>query len=715
MVDRPIPDASERYRALNPENSFIVQAPAGSGKTTLLIQRYLRLLTCVNSPEEIIAITFTRKAAAEMRTRVLAVLEICQGEEHSNSDIEQDRLNRELSTAVLDRDQQLGWQLVSNPQRLRIQTIDALCASLVRQMPVLSEFGAPPRIAEHAHDLYREAARITLDLIEKNGVIAQDIKKLLVHLDNDWARVESLVAEMLAKRDQWLRHLMTEKPREELEIALQNVRNNALQSAYRLFPLEFQNELLQLIRYAASNLGQSGSEQPTSEISMASELKNLSIASIQHWNGIAALLLTAKGEWRKKITVNEGFPSGNNQKEKISTKEWKTRLMDLLELLRPNEEFRQSLQAIRLLPSPNYSDQQWQVIAAITSLLHHAVAALEIVFQQSGQVDFAEVTQRALLALGDSESPTDLALALDHRIKHLLIDEFQDTSISQFQLIEKLTAGWEAGDGRTLFAVGDPMQSIYRFREAEVGLFLQARQQGIGNVTLQPITLTANFRSQQGIVDWVNDTFGRIMPDEEDISKGAVAYAASVAIHALDAAQSVKVYPFLTRNDIEEAYQVLDILIEARRKNPNDTIAVLVRNRNHLIAITAELKKAKIAFRAIEIEPLRDKSVVQDLWILTRALLNPADRIAWIALLRAPFCGIRLDDLLALIDSEQQHNQSNITPNALTVWELLCDEHHWRSLSTDAVERICRLKGVLQLCIEHRQRRSLRDTVEAAW
>ena len=133
----------------------------------MLIQRYLRLLTCVDSPEEIIAITFTRKAAAEMRTRVLAVLELHQGEEHNNSDIEQDRLNRELSTTVLDRDQQLGWQLVSNPQRLRIQTIDALCASLVRQMPVLSEFGAPPRIAEHAHDLYREAARITLDLIEK--------------------------------------------------------------------------------------------------------------------------------------------------------------------------------------------------------------------------------------------------------------------------------------------------------------------------------------------------------------------------------------------------------------------------------------------------------------------------------------------------------------------------------------------------------------------
>ena len=70
-------------------------------------------------------------------------------------------------------------------------------------------------------------------------------------------------------------------------------------------------------------------------------------------------------------------------------------------------------------------------------------------------------------------TPTDLLLSLDVRIKHILVDEFQDTSISQWELLERLTAGWQPGDGRTLFVVGDPMQSIYRFREAEVGLFLQ--------------------------------------------------------------------------------------------------------------------------------------------------------------------------------------------------------------------------------------------------
>src|SRR5690349_871274 len=123
-----IPDAAERYLALDPAHSFIVQAPAGSGKTTLLIQRYLKLLACVDAPEEIVAITFTRKAAAEMRTRVLAALEI--EKKPTDAETAHEKLNRELSAAVLQRDRQAGWHIAENPQRLRIQTIDSLCASL---------------------------------------------------------------------------------------------------------------------------------------------------------------------------------------------------------------------------------------------------------------------------------------------------------------------------------------------------------------------------------------------------------------------------------------------------------------------------------------------------------------------------------------------------------------------------------------------------------
>lgn len=703
------PDAAERYRALDPAQSFIVQAPAGSGKTALLIQRYLRLLACVDAPEEIVAITFTRKAAVEMRARVLAALAVEEGPADTESAHE--KLNRELSAAVLRRDRQAGWHIAENPERLRIQTIDSLCAALTRQMPMLSKFGAQPETTEDAADFYLEAARATLELVEQNHAIALDVERLLEHLDNDMARIETLLAEMLARRDHWLRHLHS-RTREELETSLQNSRCHALQLVFQLFPQAMHDELLKLLRYAVANLIAEGK---SSTIILCDHLETLSAADIEHWCGVSELLLTKDGAWRKRISVNEGFPPGNTKTEKDEAKAWKNRLEILIDSLNPEDAFRQVLHELRQLPPPCYSDKQWEILGAIIRLLPYAVAQLKVIFEVSGKVDFSEVAQRALLALGDSELPTDLALALDYRIKHLMIDEFQDTSISQFKLIEKLVAGWETGDGRSLFAVGDPMQSIYRFREAEVGLFLQVRSAGIGNLVLQPITLSANFRSQQGIIDWVNMAFAQIMPVCEDIAAGAVAYTPSIATHPMLAGDAVRIHPFFASNHVAEARQVVEIILQTQRDHPIGTIAILVRNRGHLSEIVQQIKVAGLRFRAIDIELLHHKPVVQDLLTLTRALINPADRLAWFALLRAPWCGLLLKDIAALADIEQKENDRGVMTKETIVWELMCDESHWHGISTDAIVRIRRIREALKPCMDHRQRQLLRMTVETVW
>ncbi|HKS93916.1 MAG TPA: UvrD-helicase domain-containing protein, partial [Gammaproteobacteria bacterium] len=157
-------DQHTRERALDPQTSFIVQAPAGSGKTSLLTQRYLRLLAGVEAPEEIIAITFTRKAAGEMRNRVLKALDAA-GDGTVPAAVHH-RLTWELARAARARDAERGWRLAEHPARLRIQTIDSLNAELTRQMPLLSGCGAPPAIAEQPEFLYQEAARRTLALLE---------------------------------------------------------------------------------------------------------------------------------------------------------------------------------------------------------------------------------------------------------------------------------------------------------------------------------------------------------------------------------------------------------------------------------------------------------------------------------------------------------------------------------------------------------------------
>src|SRR5207237_782510 len=138
-------------------------------------------------------------------------------------------------------------------------------------------------------------------------------------------------------------------------------------------------------------------------------------------------------------------------------------------------------------------------------------------------------------------------------IQHLLIDEFQDTSHSQFALIEKLTAEWQAGDGRSLFLVGDPMQSIYGFREAEVGLFLRARERGIGGLHLTPLTLKVNFRSSARIVNWVNESLGPAFPLQSNVFHGAVTYESSIAFEDGSPDSAIHIHPFIGDDRDREA------------------------------------------------------------------------------------------------------------------------------------------------------------------
>jgi len=706
----PIADADQRDRALDPQNSFIVQAPAGSGKTELLTQRYLRLLACVNAPEEVVAITFTNKAAGEMAERVLKALQ--RGRDDTPPESSHERTTWDLARAVIARDAEHGWDIEANPRRLRIQTIDSLCGALTRQMPLVSRLGAAPAINEHPQPLYLEAARNTLAELEADRQWSAPIAKLLEHLDNALPRVEELVAAMLAKRDQWLRHVADpENPRlsrEQLEAALEHLVTDALANLSQVMPRDDAGEIVTLLRYAGANLAQSKPAHPIAACAELDTIPGSNAADLETWQAVAELLLTQANGWRKSANANLGFParSGTKDPEEQQRRDnQKQRLAELIARLCEVPGLTEALADARELPPVRYSPAQWELVEALVQLLPMAAAQLRLVFREHGEVDFTEVAQSAVRALGEPQAPTDLTLSLDYRIRHLLVDEFQDTSLSQYELLRRLTAGWQPDDGRTFFAVGDPMQSIYRFREAEVGLFLNARHAGLGDVRLESLRLSVNFRSQAGIVEWVNDAFAKVLPTEEDIAAGAVPFAPSKAIHAAGRGDAVVVHPQASASRANEAQQVVALINEARAENPEGRVAILVRSRTHVADIVAALKQAGVRFQAVDIERLTGRQAVQDLYALTRALLHPADRAAWLAVLRAPWCGLSLADLHQLAASERD----------AAVWNLVNDPTLTATLSPDGQKRLARMRGVLGSAIDERRRRSLRRWVEGVW
>ncbi|MBS1140911.1 MAG: UvrD/REP helicase [Proteobacteria bacterium] len=698
--DRLEEDKNARQRALEVA-SFIVEAPAGAGKTELLTQRYLRLLAVVEHPEEVLALTFTNKAATEMRDRILGSLELAAAGEMSPQPHKQ--LTFGLAQRVLAHDAERGWTLLGHPGRLRITTLDALCASLARQMPYLSRFGSQPGVSDDAEAHYATAARRTLEMVESGTEDAEVVAEALAFMDNNAGRLEKLLIAMLGRRDQWLHHasrIESGAMKREVEAGFAALIERDLAVVGGLLDGRSQSLLMPLARFAAANAP--GVLDPI--VDWDSPL-TAAIADLAQWQAVAGLLLTGTGTLRKTVDKRIGFPADKEFADQ------KKAMLELLGDLRSVAGLEEALVMLVKLPCPELSEAEWATVECFSRLLRLAAGQLWLAFQEVGEVDFIEIAARAGLALGDDEAPTDLAQALDYRIRHLLVDEFQDTSPSQVGLIEKLTRGWMPDDGRTLFVVGDPMQSIYRFRKADVGLFLRVRERGIGDIRLGHLRLFRNNRSYPGIVDWVNAAFPSIFPAEDSPEAGAVRYAESAATRPAREDSGVFVHPVIAHegNDSanEEARRVLAIIQQARREAPDERIAVLVRARSHLDALVAEIRRSApgLRFQAVDIEGLDGRQHVQDLLTLFRALHHRADRVHWLALLRAPWCGLKLADLHALAADDKKS----------TIWQLMQDEARIARLSDDGQYRLRHVRAVLQLAYAGQARQHPRRWLEGVW
>jgi ATP-dependent helicase/nuclease subunit A len=731
-------DQKQRDLALDITRSWIVEAPAGSGKTGLLIQRYLKLLTdeYVTEPEQVLAITFTQKATEEMRERIVSQLEAAREADGSKSHF--DRVTRSLAQAVLERDAALGWKLLRHPDRLNVRTIDSICAEIARTLPVLSGAGGVAAPVPDAWPLYHEAARRTLDQLGGDDeALSEALRLVLLHRDGSLGEVERLIAEMLQWRDQWgsliplhQRELddayLEQAVRPRLERALEQQACFALRQLDTVFPRHLLHELATLAGELAVHDGYSGGASPIAVCAGHFAPPEAGAEDLPRWRALIHLLLTKGGEWRSSF--------GRHLLRFLLSREEAARLVAIVDALRGRDDLLQAIQRVRHLPPVKYPEEQWRVAKALFRVLSRALAELQIIFADRGECDFAELGLLARAALAHDDGVDALEMAHGMRFRHMLVDEMQDTSTSQYELIELLTRGWHGG-GQTVFLVGDPKQSIYLFRQARVERFIETMQTlRIGEMPLGLVRLTANFRSQSRLVDAFNEDFALLFPaniSAEHAEEAPFVGATAVRGPSRDGARNVvwhaePLSPGLQGEELKaerrrrsdmEAVAVRSIIHEWRERPlpPGRTkpwqIAVLVQNRSHLSRIVRALKEdtdpGPIPFRAVDIEALGDQQEILDLFALTRSLLHPADRVAWLGVLRAPWCGLGLADLHLLAGGDDPKWARR------SMEGVIAERGH--ELSEENCSRLMRLWDVLQAAMRQRSRLTLAQWVERTW
>ena len=717
MTDIAVSDKQQRSDALDINQSFIVQAPAGSGKTSLLIARYICLLATVDEPEEVLAVTFTSKATHEMRKRILEALD-----PQACADLKSDDANRALAT-VQRRSKERDWDLQHQPSRLQIMTIDALCAKMVREMPWASRFGAVPEMAtsEVLQEIYRVAAANTIELKDTSDpAIRKAVKLVLKRSDNNIRSLQDLFVKMLGSRDQWLNHItgvqgIDLRRREFLEQNLLSAAVRMIDMVRGHFGAKHIDDLEFLSKGLVANMLKPPAELAKSLKAIADGDLRLEPGSNFHesrsaWLRVAELLITKDGKWRKRMPVSSLLHA------KPVKESFQNTFSVLIGTLRPIHGLDEMMAGLRNCPDPAYADDDWECLEAIFSILHYLVAQLHLEFRRRGLADFIEVAQRATFALGTPEAPTDLSLVMDYRLKHILIDEFQDTSLSQERLLLRLIGGWQDGEGRTLFVVGDPMQSIYRFREAEVGIFLRSLVEGVGDLKLKPIVLSQNFRSTAGLVDWFNKVFKAAFPASNDADSGSVSYAESTPNTTAERSGSPGIRIFAQQGDADRdrstnrqaaesaaAKRLVEDLSDfLARSDSAEKAAILLRYRKTFEALRPHLEAAEIPFYARDLVSLKDRQAVLDVLSLTRALSDLSDRASWFALLRAPWCGLDLADLLRFGESE-------------CIWDAIEDDDLLAGLTEPGRKRIKRLRAVMEQSFMSRGRMGVRQHVEDTW
>ncbi|WP_245414995.1 double-strand break repair helicase AddA [Aureimonas flava] len=666
--------------ASDPARSVFVAANAGSGKTHVLTERVVRLLLAGAEPSKILCLTYTKAAAAEMQTRVFARLSHwAVTDEAALSEALTALDRRPPSRERMAAARRLFARALEAPGGLKIQTIHAFCEAVLHQFPLEANIPGHFEVMDETESalLLAEARRMLIAGAQTRpddpgGQDREDADLARAFADalamgGEWG-LDALLSEIVQRRDRLRRHLEATGGREAAEERLRRALGLApdedeagvLRAA--LEPPGFEDGFRDALADAATRSGKATDLKLAGKLALVAE----SATPEARFAALCAIVFKADGGRYKPSSVATKAVAG-------AFEDFEERLAALADFL---EERRERLATLRLARASGAA-------LAIAETLERDYAALK---RRRGRLDFEDLIVRTADLLLRAEASAWVHFKLDQGIDHVLVDEAQDTSPRQWQVVRQLVEEFFSGASatarpRTVFAVGDEKQSIYSFQGASPEMFARERAhlRALAEGAERPfasVELHQSFRSVPDILQAVDRVFAE--PADRRGLQSEDGPPVHVSTRTADPGL-IEVWPvmvpasvpqhedWLTPVDLQPASSPAHRLaariagrigewigrpIRAKGKvRPLDAgdVLILVRKRSGFVsAMGAALRERGIRVAGADRLVITDHIAVADLAALGRTVSNAEDELSLAAVLKSPLFGFTDDELMAL-------------------------------------------------------------------
>lgn len=667
---------SNQHAPSNPQINATVMASAGTGKTYLLVNRLVRLLLAGARPDAILAITFTRKAAAEMQVRLSErLLDLASADDSKLAKLLQE-LHEPEDPATMAKARQLYESLLQSRQTVRTTTFHAFCQEMLLRFPL--EADVPPgfELLESSSEKLQAAydAMLAEASTQPDGELAAALEYLLDYCGSIDGLQRALDSFISHRGDWWA---YTEQTDEPVAYALDNLQSR-LDIDPNANPLEtfFADPLINELAEFAELLQKHPNKGNNEALDALATARNTELNYSERFEACRQAFLTQKNTPRAR--------KASKAQSKSMGAEGEVRFLEI------HDQFSRTILKVhdqQLAVAAWHANRAWYI--AGTALLGH----FQQLKQEQRNLDFTDLEWRAYRLLNHGDNALWVQYKLDQRIDHLLVDEFQDTNPTQWRLLLPLLQEMAASQSerqRSVFLVGDAKQSIYRFRRAEPRLFQAAHDWMEEQLGAEAHPLHISWRSAPAIMTCVNNVF-----DENGPLHGQLRNYTRHETHHDDLWGQVTIMPLIAdtspsgdedsldvtpalRNPLQqprtidsndsylcEGQQIATTIKqlvdsgqvigrgESARKIRYGDVMILLRKRTHSGDYEQALRDAGIPYLGAERGTLLQSLEVRDMVALLEVLITPYNNLSLATILRSPLFDCSDKDLIRIANFDK--------------------------------------------------------------